>query len=77
MSVVQFYRFIPDRWWQRKPFLPVVDLKLLRFRSETMYGDTQMAPDADDVAIWLDWCKDQLRRKQEYRLPIKRNEAAQ
>ena len=62
-SIVQFYRFIPDQWWRRTPFFPVVDLKLLRFRSETMYGDEQMAPDADDIAVGLDWCKDQLRKK--------------
>ena len=38
-ALVELRRFTPARWWRRRPFLPVPDAALLRFRAVTQYGD--------------------------------------
>lgn len=55
-------RFAPDRWWRRPPLVPLPPTDLLRFRSETMYGDPGQAPSPADLAVWLEWCRAQRRR---------------
>ena len=57
-------RFAPDRWWRRPPFVPLPPADLLRFRSETMYGDPDQTPSPADVAVWLEWCRAQRSRRQ-------------
>ena len=56
-ALVQGARFAPDRWWRRPPFLPLPTPELARFRSETMYGDSEIAPSPPDVVVWLEWCR--------------------
>ena len=60
-AVAQLVRFAPDRWWRRPPFVPLPPPDLVRFRSETMYGDPTQAPSSADVVVWLEWCRAQDR----------------
>lgn len=54
----QAIRFRRRRWWATRPFLPIPDAELIRFRMVTAYGgDGSGAPAADDVAAWLEWCR--------------------
>ena len=62
-ALVELRRFTPARWWRRRPFLPVPDAALLRFRAVTQYGDPTRPPDPDDVVSWLRWCKSENRRR--------------
>lgn len=59
----QARRFAPDGWWHRRPFLPVPDPALLRFRTITQYGDADQAPRVDDLVVWLRWCKSENQRQ--------------
>ena len=61
-ALVELRRFVPDGWWRRRPFLPLPDRAMLRFRLVTHYGDPDHAPDADDIVRWLRWCRDENRR---------------
>lgn len=56
-AAVEYRRFVPDRWWVRRPWLPVPDPDLLRFRLVTQYGEADAPPDGDDLVAWLRWCK--------------------
>ncbi|MFQ5556936.1 MAG: hypothetical protein ACE5GB_05440 [Acidimicrobiales bacterium] len=56
-------RFAPDRWWRRPPFLPLPDPALVAFRSTTQYGDATAVPRADDLVLWLTWCRAEARRR--------------
>jgi hypothetical protein len=61
-AVGQVRRLAPDRWWARRPFLPVPDRAWLRFRMETQYGDPDHRPAPADVVQWLDWAAQNARR---------------
>lgn len=50
--------FTPRRWWSQRPFLPVPDPVLMRFRMVTAYGDAEARFEADDLVTWLEWCRD-------------------
>ena len=50
--------FTPRRWWGRRPFVPLPDPALMRFRMVTAYGDPEAAFEADDLVTWLEWCRD-------------------
>lgn len=52
-------RFVPNVWWTRKPYLPLPDMKLLRFRIVTQYGDPGAPVSVEDTLAWLRWCKAQ------------------
>ena len=47
----------PDRWWSRRPFLPLPDRDWMAFRMTTAYGDPAAPLVADDVVTWLRWSK--------------------
>lgn len=51
--------FVPDRWWTKRPFLPVPDRDWMHFRMVTAYGgDGAPAPTAGhEVVTWLQWLK--------------------
>jgi hypothetical protein len=51
----------PDRWWTRRPYLPLPDRRYLRFRLVTQYGDPDHPPVPGDVVDYLTWCR-QMRR---------------
>lgn len=61
-ALVELRRFVPDAWWRRRPFLPVPDRRLLRFRLVTQYGTPDHRPEPDDLITWLRWCRDENRR---------------
>jgi hypothetical protein len=47
---------LPDRWWRRRPFLPLPDRAWMQFRMETAYGGDGSGPlQVDDVVTWLEW----------------------
>lgn len=50
--------FTPTRWWRSRPFLPLPDPALLRFRMTTAYGDPDASFTSDDLVTWLGWCRD-------------------
>ncbi len=62
-AIRQVVRFTPDRWWRRRPFLPLPDPELLGFRSVTQYGDAAHVPEVADVVAWLRWCKSENQRR--------------
>ena len=62
-AIAQLIRFAPDRWWCRSPFVPLPPADLVRFRSETMYGDPAQRPSPADVVVWLEWCRAQDARR--------------
>ncbi len=62
-ALVEFRRFVPDHWWRHRPHLPLPDAAVLRFRAVTQYGDPDRVPQADDVLIWLRWCKAENQRQ--------------
>lgn len=61
-ALVQAGRFVPDRWWTRRPYLPLPDRGLTRFRSETQYGDGDAEVTREDLVTWLEWCRQERRR---------------
>lgn len=61
-TLMQLRRFASDRWWRRPPFLPLPPAGLVGFRAETMYGDRDAVPSADDMIVWLEWCRTQAAR---------------
>ncbi len=62
-ALVEFCRFVPDRWWRHRPHLPLPDEAMLRFRATTQYGDPDRAPEPGDVVSWLRWCKAENQRR--------------
>ena len=62
-----YLSFVPDRWWARRPFLPVPDRDWMHFRLVTAYGGDGRAPDSagEELVTWLRW----LRREQSLRAP--------
>ncbi len=57
-AVRQLRRAAPDDWWRRRPFLPVPSAEYLQFRMLTQYGQTERAPDSNDVVDYLAWCRE-------------------
>jgi hypothetical protein len=56
-AVRQIVRLAPERWWQRRPYLPLPDADYLAFRLTTMYGGEGRAPEPADVVAYLTWCR--------------------
>lgn len=51
-------RLAKPGWWRRWPPVPMPDLALWRFRTETAYGGSGDAvPCAQDVRSFLEWCR--------------------
>lgn len=49
---------VPDRWWSRRPFLPVPDESYVRFRIVTAYGgDGSASIEPQDLLTYLSWCR--------------------
>lgn len=53
---------VADRWWSRRPFLPVPDRDWLEFRLATAYGGDGHGRGfgglrAEDLITWLEWRK--------------------
>lgn len=56
-AVRQAVSLAPNRWWSRKPFLPLPAPEYLRFRTVTAYGNPDQAPLPHDVITWLSWSR--------------------
>jgi hypothetical protein len=49
-------RLAPDRWWTRWPPLPLPPPEYIRFRAETMYGNSGATLSEQDLLDYLEWC---------------------
>jgi hypothetical protein len=56
-AVVQLRRLSPRGWWRRWPPVPRPDRAYLRFRIQTMWGDADHEPEANDLVAYLQWCR--------------------
>lgn len=45
----------PDGWWRRRPFLPLPDEDVLRWRVTTAYGSSEGEVAPDDLVAYLEW----------------------
>ncbi len=56
-ALAEGLRLARPGWWRRRPFLPLPDPSLWRFRMETAYGGAGEAlPTVEDVRSFLQWC---------------------
>ncbi|MEI2639693.1 MAG: hypothetical protein V9F03_11975 [Microthrixaceae bacterium] len=57
-AIRQAFRLVPNRWWTRRPFLPVPDAGYMHFRLVTAYGgDGEGQVDPNDLITYLRWCR--------------------
>jgi hypothetical protein len=49
-------RLAPSGWWRRWPPSPFPPAEYVRFRTQTMYGDTGHL-DRRDLIAYLEWCR--------------------
>lgn len=47
--------FAPAEWWRHRPFLPLPDDEVIRWRTATAYGSGDAAVDPADVVAYLEW----------------------
>ena len=45
----------PSGWWRRRPFLPLPDEELMRWRVATAYGSDDATVDPADIVAYLEW----------------------
>jgi hypothetical protein len=60
VSLRQYRRVVPPRWWRRRPFLPVPTRAYLEFRVATAYGSGETTTPEElgaDVVSYLEWCR--------------------
>jgi hypothetical protein len=58
-AVIQGVRLGRPGWWRRWPPVPVPTEDLWHLRMLTAYGgDGTALPDQDDVASYLEWCRE-------------------
>ena len=53
----QYRAGVPERWWARRPYLPVPPADYVNFRLQTHYGSGEHHIEAADVLNYLSWCK--------------------
>lgn len=56
-AVRQSLRMAPKQWWASWPFLPLPSKAYMQFRSETLSGQPNELPSADELIVWLEWCR--------------------
>jgi len=54
-SVSAFFSLVPERWWMRRPFIPIPDPDVVAWRVTTAYGRDEMTLVWDDVLSYLEW----------------------
>ena len=47
--------FAPRNWWRQRPFLPLPDGEIMRWRITTAYGSDKASVDPADVVAYLEW----------------------
>lgn len=50
-------RLAAPGWWRDRPYLPLPDPELWRFRMTTAYGRADVDPEPADVISYLAWCR--------------------
>lgn len=50
-------RFAPPGWWRHWPPNPMPPKEYIDFRLLTAYGDTDARPTAEEVVLYLAWCR--------------------
>ena len=61
IALVQIKAFIRKNWYAHFPYLPIPYVPYLRFRMETLYGNSSALPPTDDLIDYLKWCRNQRR----------------
>lgn len=58
-ALIQYRRFIPDKWYKVFPYLPKSPKEFLNFRLYTMYGEELPKKEVfvSDSIYFLQWCK--------------------
>ena len=49
------FALAPQRWWKRRPFLPIPDDEVVGWRKVTAYGSSSADMTADDIVSFLQW----------------------
>jgi len=49
------FALAPDRWWARKPYLPIPDADVIAWRKATAYGSSSAPMTPHDVVSYLNW----------------------
>jgi hypothetical protein len=57
----QALRLARQRWWRRRPFIPLPGERYVAFRAETMYGAAEHPLEVADVLNYLAWCQQMER----------------
>lgn len=60
-AIGAYVSFVPHRWWQRSPFLPIPDRTVMEWRVTTAYGHADMTLATSEVLSYLRWRRDQGR----------------
>ena len=50
-------RHAPERWWTRRPYLPVPDREWMAFRFETALADAEGRPTPEQIVEYLEWAR--------------------
>lgn len=56
------FAFAPAAWWRHRPFLPLPDAEVMRWRTATAYGSSDAAVDPADVVAYLEWRRRSTKR---------------
>lgn len=63
VAAAMAWRLAPERWWRRRPPLPVPDAAYWDYRMTTAYGGEGSAGSfPSDVVEYLEWCAARRRR---------------
>jgi hypothetical protein len=49
------FALAPRRWWAHKPYLPIPDASVVRWRLATAYGSSSTEMTPEDVVSYLEW----------------------
>ena len=47
--------FAPRGWWRQRPFVPIPDAEMVKWRIATAYGSSEADVDPADVVAYLEW----------------------
>jgi hypothetical protein len=50
-------RTVSPNWWRRWPPIPRVPASFARFRAVTARGGEEPTIEAEDLVVWLEWCR--------------------
>lgn len=47
----------PNKWWTKRPFLPIPDRSWMDFRLETAFADSDAQVESEHFIEYLEWAK--------------------